>query len=111
MHAQSQFKIISENANGYIGVCDCCQQYNFVFNNLFIVFQEDELLNFLDWLRYNRSSKECQMMLHNGRNKLYTSPHTNLFLAFNDEELDEIETMAGEVKLLLDARRILKRNG
>lgn len=111
MHAQSQFKIISENTKGYIGVCDCCHQYNFVFNNLFIVFQEDELLNFLDWLHYNRFSKECHTMLHNGRSKLYASPHSNLFIAFNDEELDEIETMASEVKLLLDAKRILQRRG
>jgi hypothetical protein len=50
------------------------------------------------------------MGLYHGRSKVFTSPHSNLFLAFNDEELDEIATMATEVKLILDAHNILKGN-
>src|SRR5688572_28350544 len=99
MHSPSEFKVISETNSSYIGYCECCLQYNFAFNNLLIVFSEDELINFLDWLQCNRSSTANELALPNGRTRVYSSPHGNLFLVFNDTELDEIDLMAAEVKL------------
>lgn len=110
MHTQSNFKILTQIDNGYIGVCDCCQQYNFVYKNLLIIFLEEELISFLDWLSSNRFSRDYLVTLYHGRNRVYASPHSNLYLAFSDAELDEIAAMTAEVKLILDAQKILTDN-
>jgi hypothetical protein len=107
MHDQTHFKILTQTANGYIGVCSCCYQFNFVYRNILAVFMEEELLNFLDWLNANRYSRDYFVTLYHGRNKVYASPHSNLFLAFNDIELDEIFEMSAEVKLMIEAQKIL----
>lgn len=108
MHPQTHFHIITEGNNGYIGVCSGCRQYNFVYKNILLIFLEDELINFLEWLNANRFSRNNYVQLCHGRDRVYTSPHSNLFLAFNDEELDEIAAMTAEVKLIIDAQKILR---
>ncbi|HYF68232.1 MAG TPA: DUF6686 family protein [Ohtaekwangia sp.] len=110
-HSQSSFRIISETAHGYIGKCECCHQYNFVFNNLLISFLEDELINFLDWLQGSRYSNDTCISLYNGRDRVYTSLHSNLFLTFSDGELNDIEQMTVEVKLMIEASHALRRIG
>lgn len=107
MHSPGKFKVISETSCSYIGYCECCYQYNFAFNNLLIVFSEDELINFLDWLQCHRSSTENFIQLPHGRTRIYSSPHGNLFLVFNEDELDEINVMAAETKLMLQATRLI----
>jgi hypothetical protein len=102
------FKIISESDRGYIGKCSCCDQYNFVYNNLILVFNKVEMINFLDWLQQYRFSRDTHMTLYNGRNRIYSSPQTNLFFAFNESELEELQLMTAEVKLLVEVSDILK---
>lgn len=106
-HKNSKFRILSECKHGYIGVCKCCQEFNFAYKTILVSFQEDEMLRFFDWLISKRHSPEHYMPLHNGRNRVYASQHSNLFIAFRDKELDEIETMYNEMKIIRDTQRIL----
>lgn len=49
-HNSSQFQMLSACKNGYVGACDCCQQFNFSYNNVLLHFSEEEMMNFFDWL-------------------------------------------------------------
>lgn len=111
MHEQtSDFKILTESENGYIGVCNCCQEFNFAFKTILITFQEDEMLQFFDWVMAGRTEQNDALLPH-GRNRIYSSPYGNLFLAFNDEELDEIATLYSEVLVMIEMRKILTVGG
>ncbi|MEJ0054659.1 MAG: hypothetical protein WDN75_02860 [Bacteroidota bacterium] len=48
------------------------------------------------------------MALPHGRGYVLSSPIHNLFMVYNDEELDAIEGLYAEVRLIMEAKRILK---
>lgn len=50
MHQESSLNILAECDNGYIGVCECCSEFNFVYKNILLAFRQDELIRFCDWL-------------------------------------------------------------
>ncbi len=106
-HQKSCFRILTECDNGYIGVCECCQEFNFAYKNILLTFQEEEMCRFLDWVIANRNSRQHYMPLRHGRNKVFSSPNSNLFIAFHDKELDEIALMYNETKLILEAQKVL----
>jgi hypothetical protein len=100
--------MVAESKNGYVGVCECCHQYSFSYNNLLLVFGEDQMLNFFEWLMAYRYSRENYVSLPRGRDRIYSSPHNNLFLVYNAEELDEIATLFAEVQVVLEVKNILR---
>lgn len=102
-----EFQILAENKNGYIGQCLGCCEFNFVYKNVLITFSEDHLLGFGEWLLSNRSSPEFYFELPHGRSRIYPSPLPNLFLAFDEPELDDLSQLFAEVELVLEARRIV----
>ncbi len=107
MHEQtSDFQILTDCANGYIGVCRCCQEFNFGYKTILITFQEEEMIQFFEWIIAGRTELNDSVLPH-GRNRVYSSPYGNLYLAFNDEELDEIAKLYAEVQLMMETRRIL----
>ena len=108
MHQQNAFEIIAESTNGYIGSCTCCQEFNFVFKNVVLAFQQDELLRFGDWLIDYRYHNDTFLALPHGRTRVYRSPLTNLFIAFHDNELDEVSHLFSQVNLVLEARTLLQ---
>lgn len=106
-HEQSpDFQVVCENANGYIGVCSCCGEYNFAYKTVLITFQEEQMLQFFDWLNEGRNGENDTELKH-GRNRIYSSPYGNLFLVFNDEELDEILSLHAQLLIMLQTKRIL----
>jgi hypothetical protein len=106
-HNSSHFQILSACKNGYIGVCDCCQQFNFSYNNVLLLFSEEEMMNFFDWLMAYRHSRENFVSLPDGRDRIYSSPHSNLFLVYSDTELEELSDLFAEVKIMLEVRKIM----
>lgn len=104
---ESQFRILAESSNGYIGVCSCCREFNFAYKTMLLTFQEDSMVNFFEWVSTNRYSPEYYFPLHHGRNRILPSPAGNLFLTYSDEEMEEIIQLYHEAKLILDAERIL----
>lgn len=110
MHQSSAFTILTQHANGYIGVCECCQDFQVAYKTLLIIFREEELHNYFAWLLGNRHTRENFVPLPHGRDRVYASPHSNLFLVFNDTELDELASLYTETQLILEARKILLSN-
>lgn len=109
MHQQeSPLSILAESENGYIGVCDCCHEFNFVYKNLLLAFRQDELVRFCEWLIAYRHHNETFLPLPHGRTRVYKSPLSNLFIAFYDEELDEVDTLFSQAKLVIEARTIIQ---
>ena len=109
MHKQaSDFQVLSECANGYIGVCACCREFNFVYKNLLLAFPEDEMFRFCRWLSESADNPANRLVLRHGRDRVYASPLSNFYLSFNAEELEEIEQMTAEAELLWQARRIAR---
>lgn len=109
-HTNSQFKILAECANGYVGICECCREYNFAYKNFLLTFQEEDMHHFFDWIIVNRYSPNHYMPLHHGRNRVFSSPNSNLFLAFTDEEMDEITQLYREAQILQLVHCMLRSN-
>lgn len=109
-HKKSSFSILAETDNGYIGVCECCREFNFAYKNILLTFQEEEMYRFFDWVITKRNCPKHYMPLRHGRDRVYSSPNSNLFIAFHDKEVDEIEQMYNEVKIVLEAQRVLLTN-
>jgi hypothetical protein len=110
MHEQNLLDIIAESENGYVSRCTCCLEYNVTFKNILLVFNEDAMFRFFDWLATYRSSRENYQPLPHGRNRVYSSPHSNLYLVYNDEELDELHQLSSEVRIVLEARMLTTIN-
>ena len=110
MH-QSSFRIVAECENGYISECMCCRDFNFVYKNIVLCFEQEELHRFLHWLIDTRYASESYHPLAHWRDRVYRSPLTNLCLAFNQEELEEIETLFAETQLVQEAQRVLREKG
>jgi len=109
MHQQdSPLSILAECQNGYIGVCDCCHEFNFVYKNLLLAFSQDELIRFCERLIDYRHHRETFLPLPHGRTRVYRSPLSNLFIAFFDEELDEVELLSSQARLVIEARSLVQ---
>ena len=109
-HKKFNFTILAKNENGYIGVCECCREFNFAYKTFLLVFQEDEMHRFFDWIISKRNSVEHQATLHHGRDRIFCSPNSNLFLTFSDEELEEISNLYYQSNLQLQAHMLLFSN-
>jgi hypothetical protein len=106
-HQETTFRVLAECVDGYIGVCTCCREFNFAYKTVLVSFQEEEMHRFFEWLIVNCKTREHYMPLRHGRNRVFSSPNSNLFLAFNDDELEEIEGLYQQVLLLLQAESLL----
>jgi len=107
MHQSSDFQVLAACEHGYIGECTCCRGFNFGYKNILLCFQEEEMIRFLDWLQEGRFRPEHYMPLPHQRDRVYSSPISNLYLSFDLTELEEIERLFTEVQLVLEARRIV----
>ena len=107
---ECKFNVLAENEHGYVGQCACCEEFNFAYKNLLITFSEEHLMSFFDWVLTNQDNPEFQYPLRHGRMHVYQSPVENLFVTFNEEELEDLQQLSTEVKLVLEARKIINRN-
>jgi hypothetical protein len=110
MHGNENFRLLAEHEHGYIGICECCREFNVAYKNMLISFQEEEMMQFFDWIHANQFNPAHYMRLAHGRNRIFTSPHSNLYMVFTDEEIVELLEMFGQVKLVLEAEKILLSN-
>jgi hypothetical protein len=110
MHDQSYLDILAETKNGYVSRCNCCGEFNLTYKNVLLVQEEEALFRFFEWVIAYRSSRENYQPLPHGRDRVYSSPHSNLYLVYNDRELDELEELFAGVQLVLEARRIATVN-
>lgn len=107
MH-ESSLHILAECDNGYIGVCECCNEFNFVYKNILLAFTEDELIRFCAWIMAYRFHEDTYLPLPHGKTRVYRSPLNNLFIAFHEHELDEVGQLFSQTKLILEARNLVK---
>jgi hypothetical protein len=103
----SSFRILAQCAEGYIGLCSCCGEFNYVYKNLLLVFQEEDMRQFFEWFIAARNGQGFNMTLENGRDHFFRGPIPNLFFAYSSEELDEIEKLYAETSLVLEARKLV----
>jgi len=60
------------------------------YKNILIVFTEESMRRFFDWIVSFSSSPANYHQLPHGRNRIYSSPHSNMYLVYSDCELDEL---------------------
>ena len=107
LHEEMNFRLLAECEDGYIGVCTCCREFNFAYKNILLSFQAEEMHRFFDWLIASCKSMEHYLPLHHGRNRVLPSPYSNLFLAFNDHEIEVIKALYHQALVLLQAEDLL----
>jgi hypothetical protein len=108
MHqSSSSFRILAECPNGYIGECACCREFNFAYKNILLAFQEEEMCRFLEWIVDLKFDPDTFQPLPHQRDRIYCSPLSNMFLAFDLRELEEIELLFAQTRLMLEARKII----
>jgi hypothetical protein len=108
MHQSStSFQLLAECSNGYIGECACCREFNFAYKNILLAFQEEEMCRFLEWIVDFKFHPDTLQPLPHQRDRVYCSPLSNMFLAFNIQELEEIEQLFAQTRLMLEARKII----
>lgn len=110
MHQNSSFRILSECLHGYIGMCECCREFNFAYKTVLLTFQEDSMAIFFEWIMASRFLPEHYMPLRHGSRRIFSSPHGNLFLVYRDEEIDQILQLYSQVRLILEAEKVLLSN-
>jgi len=109
-HTKSSFRMLAECGNGYLGICECCREYNLAYKTFLITFQEDEMHRFFEWMIANQNAPQHYFPMSHGRTRVFSSPNSNLFLTFSDEELGEIIKLYHETSLLMQAEYILLVN-
>ncbi|TDE12507.1 DUF6686 family protein [Dyadobacter psychrotolerans] len=109
-HSYSTLRILSQSANGYIGRCNCCDHYNFVFGNFLFLFSEEGLNGFCSILYDKQHVHSLESPLPNGKNILFPSPIPNFMLSFTEEEIEEIKGLFQETLLALEIDRIFAHN-
>jgi len=107
INENNHFQVLAECEDGYIGVCKCCWEFNFLYKNVMLTFQEPEMNEFFDWLFECRKNKTMMMPLPHGDRHVYRSPLYNMFIVYDETELDNIEQMFSEVKIMLETIKIL----
>ena len=110
MHEESPLNILAECDNGYIGICECCNEYNFVYKNVLLAFRQDELVRFGEWLIEYRYHNDTFLPLPHGRTRVYRSPLSNMFIAFFEHELDEVAQLFSQAHLIMEARDLVHRS-
>ena len=65
------------------------------------------MVRFFEWIINNRYAPEYYFPTHHGRNRMFSSPHSNLFITYNDCEMDEINQLYNEARIIIDAEKIL----
>ncbi|WP_333820063.1 DUF6686 family protein [Ohtaekwangia sp.] len=107
MHERSNLEILAESLNGYVSRCLCCHEFNLAYKNVLLVFDEEQLIRFFEWVLSNRQSLDNFHPLPHGRCRIFSSPHSNLLIVYNDEEIDELAGLFAEVQIVLEARRLV----
>ena len=109
-HSYNSLRILSQSNNGYIGQCNCCDHYNFVFGNFLFIFTEDGLNGFHSVLYDQNQFHSLDAPLPNGKSTLLPSPIPNFMLSFNENEVEEIKGLFQETLLALEIDRIFASN-
>jgi len=108
MHSTSEREVLAESGNGFVSRCTCCLEYNVVYKTVLLVFDEEAMLRFFEWVTSYRYSRENYHPLPHGSHHIYSSPHSNLFLVYSKDELDELAVLFAEVQIVLQVRKLVR---
>ena len=102
MH-QHDFRTLVEDDNGYIGICQSCNQYSVAYKNLLWCFQAHEI----DWFEDMLKNKKYMYRFYTSHRKtlLHTTPLDNFHILFEDKEIRELLNMLKQVRLIVNARK------
>ena len=107
-HPNIALRLLSQTSNGYIGQCPCCDRFNFMFNNLLFIFNQESLQKFGQMLYEEKYLAPIAPALPNGHAHVLPSPLPNFMLTFRTDELEEIRTLFQETFMSLEIDSILK---
>ncbi|MBC7892986.1 MAG: hypothetical protein H7Y12_12285 [Sphingobacteriaceae bacterium] len=94
---------------GYAGHCEGCGHYTVAFKNAMLLFSVDDLLFSDNVLKNRQGMWRVDKALPQGKTWVLAPPDNNLFLAFTSAEFGLISDCCTEDRLLVEARRIVRR--
>ena len=105
-HSHNSLRILSQSDRGYIGQCNCCDHYNFAFDNLLFIFSEDGLRGFQSVLYEEYHFHQLGEPLPNGKTCILPSPIPNFMISFNEEEIEQVKRLFQEALIVLEVDKI-----
>ncbi|HLO46259.1 MAG TPA: DUF6686 family protein [Leadbetterella sp.] len=108
MCQNSSLEIVSQSKHGYIGLCKGCNRFNLIFENLFILMQQEEVVSLSRMLEDHFGVYWHNNPIGKGKQITMNTPIPNFYIAFNIDEFEEFKTMVIEANLIIEARVILR---
>ncbi|MHA4737566.1 DUF6686 family protein [Dyadobacter sp. MSC1_007] len=105
-HSYDSLRILSQTEKGYIGQCNCCNNFNFAYGNVLFIFTEDGLRGFQSVLYDGYHIQNLNEPLPHGKSHLLASPIPNFMLSFDNAEMEEIRNLFQEALLVLEVDKI-----
>jgi hypothetical protein len=110
MCQNSSLEIVSQCKHGYIGLCGGCKRFNLVFENLFLLMEQEEVVSLGRMLEDHFGVFWHNNSIGNGKQITMNTPLPNFFMAFSVEEFEVFKTLVLEANLIFDAREILQQS-
>lgn len=98
---------LSENSQGFIGICECCSNISLLYNNLALKLKEEEFDFFRTYLN-NLDPSDFIYESRKGKNIFMRTPVENIVFCFSREETRELTTLMNEAAIMLATYKILK---
>ncbi len=102
---QHHIETIVRKQDGYAGICPCCGNYNIAFKNLLFNLTEPEFRGLINLLADQRMMGDFPTS--HGKEILIPTPLSNFFILLTNQEIGQLLEMMNEVRLVVEARRIL----
>lgn len=90
-----QVQVLSKNCNGQLAYCENCKKFQLSFNNLYLEFSDEELLNFETYLdNINVEYWSCKYEQSNVKRVIpIGTMQNNLSLVFDKQEFESLKDL------------------
>ena len=94
-------KIIAKIENGELAICENCEVYHLIFNNIFFQMSDEQLIQFKEYLFKIDTNywENCQNCSSNKRKIPIPTLHENLILIFNRLEIAALKSLLSIKKM------------
>lgn len=100
------FQVINTNFFGCVAKCTGCEHLHLGFGNVISAFEQDEFLRFAAHIEKLHKAKYADLLL-SGEKTYLNSDSDKFAIVLSPGELDELNTLLSETRIMLQVYNIL----